>query len=127
MADLVLDSSAVLADIHSEPGAEVARAVIKDSLISVVNFTEIITNLIESGVPPHEARFLAEHIGYRVEPVDQSTATTAGLLYEKTRGKGVSLADRFCLALALERGWPVVTGDKMWKELDVGVEVRLIR
>jgi PIN domain nuclease of toxin-antitoxin system len=37
------------------------------------------------------------------------------------------MADAFCLALAKDRGWPVLTTDRVWKTLDLGVEVTLIR
>jgi len=38
-----------------------------------------------------------------------------------------SLGDRVCLALARRRGLPVLTTDKPWADLDLGIEVRLIR
>jgi PIN domain nuclease of toxin-antitoxin system len=95
--------------------------------ISAVNFAEIITHFVELGLPTHEARRMAERFDFRVVAVDQSTATTAGMLHDKTRRKGVSLGDRFCLALALELKLPVMTADRRWAELDIGVDVRLIR
>jgi PIN domain nuclease of toxin-antitoxin system len=47
--------------------------------------------------------------------------------WEKTRGLGLSLADRACLALAIERGAAVLTADRTWAELDLGIEIRLVR
>jgi|GEM_PF-2780485 len=40
---------------------------------------------------------------------------------------GLSLGERACLALALALGRPLVTADRVWGNLDVGVEVILIR
>jgi PIN domain nuclease of toxin-antitoxin system len=40
---------------------------------------------------------------------------------------GLSLADRACLALAKQRGLPVLTADRIWQTLDLGVAVVLIR
>jgi len=40
---------------------------------------------------------------------------------------GLSLGDRACLALALREQAPVLTGDRAWSKVDVGVEVVLIR
>lgn len=43
----------------------------------------------------------------------------------RTRGLGLSLADRACLALAIRLAVPAFTADRMWA--DAGVEVRMIR
>jgi ribonuclease VapC len=127
VTEVVLDSSAILADFHREPGGDVVREAMRSSRISAVNYAEVLTHLVEMGLPPSEARFTVEVMAFSVVAADQSTATTAGLLHEKTRRTGVSLGDRFCLALALETGLPVLTTDRIWKDLDVGVEVILIR
>jgi ribonuclease VapC len=127
MTDVVMDTSAILADIHGERGGELVREAMRTAAISAVNFADIITHLIDLGLPAHEARHLTERLGLEVIAADQSTATTAGLLQEKTRRTGVSLEDRFCLALALELRLPVMTADRRWAELDIGVDVRLIR
>ena len=44
-----------------------------------------------------------------------------------TRVQGLSLGDRSCLALGLRLGRPVLTADRGWLAVDVGVSVRLIR
>ena len=58
---------------------------------------------------------------------NKSQAYIAASLRPATRAKGLSLGDRACLALAIERGVPALTADRAWMELDVGVDVRLIR
>ena len=121
-----MDSSAVLADLHGEPGAETVRSAISNSYISAVNFAEVITKLIEIGVDANEATLMAERMGYEVVDVDQARATAAGVLHMRTRGRGISLGDRFCLALAQETGLPVLTADRSWKDLDLGIEITLI-
>jgi PIN domain nuclease of toxin-antitoxin system len=48
----------------------------------------------------------------------------------RARGSGASacpLADRACLALGLRLGGPVVTADRVWGKLDIGIEIILIR
>jgi PIN domain nuclease of toxin-antitoxin system len=45
----------------------------------------------------------------------------------KTKRRIISLADRACLALAVELGMPVMTGDHAWRDLDIDVEVQLFR
>jgi len=44
-----------------------------------------------------------------------------------TRAQGLSLGDRACLATGLRLGWPVITADRSWAIVDVGVTVHLIR
>jgi PIN domain nuclease of toxin-antitoxin system len=39
----------------------------------------------------------------------------------------LSLADRACLALAERERLPVLTADRHWGSLDLGIDVRLIR
>ncbi|MBA2515401.1 MAG: hypothetical protein H0V26_13925 [Solirubrobacterales bacterium] len=43
------------------------------------------------------------------------------------RPPGLSLADRCCLALAHRLGLPILTANRAWATIDVGVEVQLIR
>ena len=124
---VVLDASAVLADLNDEPGGDVVRALGGGGRISAVNFTEIITKLIDKGATADDARYAAETLDLEVIDADQALATEAGMLHARTRGLGVSLGDRFCLALGRRSGLPVLTADRQWASLDVGVEVRLIR
>jgi len=44
-----------------------------------------------------------------------------------TRSSGLSFGGRACLALAEHRGVPVVTADRSWQSLNIGIEIRLIR
>jgi ribonuclease VapC len=62
-----------------------------------------------------------------VAPFDADQAVEVGGLEPALRGRGISLGDRACLMLARARGLPVLTGDRKWAELDLGVEVRLFR
>jgi PIN domain nuclease of toxin-antitoxin system len=54
-------------------------------------------------------------------------AAQAGHLRASTRNLGLSLGDRACLALAIERDCPVLTADRMWTRLNIGIPITLIR
>ncbi|HEY6577890.1 MAG TPA: hypothetical protein VIY09_01080, partial [Rhizomicrobium sp.] len=51
----------------------------------------------------------------------------AGELERTTRNIGISLGDRFCLALAISAKRPVVTTDRIWLALGYGIEIILAR
>lgn len=44
-----------------------------------------------------------------------------------TKELGLSLADRACMALAVTLGLPLLTADRSWVEVDLPVEIRVIR
>ena len=68
-----------------------------------------------------------ESYGLAIRPFDESLALEAGFLRTSTRQYGLSLGDRACLALALREGAPVVTADRTWANLDLGIDIRVIR
>ena len=107
--------------------ARSSGAVLRASAISAVNLAEVIINLIDHGVPAEQAAFLTDQLGCEVLDADRRRAAAAGTLHARTRRTGVSLGDRFCLALAQELGLPALTSDRRWKDLDLGVEIQLIR
>ncbi len=60
---------------------------------------------------------------------DEDLAHAAGHLRAATAPAGLSLGDRFCLALAGRSGLPAMTADRQWRTIAdlVDVEVILIR
>lgn len=129
MAEVVLDASAILADLTGEPGGEIARAAAANAVASAINIAEVVAKLIELGMDEREAEFLAGRGHYEVSSVDQSQAILVGRLHSRHRRHGISLGDSFCLALAQQTGRPVLTADRKWKALEatLGIEVTLIR
>jgi PIN domain nuclease of toxin-antitoxin system len=129
VADVVLDSSAVLALLRNEPGADLVERVIAGSIISAVNLTEIVTKLIERGAPAKDAIMIARGLPFAIAGHDEDLATSAGALWAQTRDLGLSLGDRACLALAARENLPALTADRRWTEVEaeVGVRVQLIR
>ena len=127
MSGAVVDSSAVLAVIQAEPGSDDAVEWLDGALLSAVNYAEIITKLVEKGVPLNIARAIVSEIGIRVVAYDIGLADRTGELRLKTRHLGLSLADRACLALAERESAVAMTADRNWAALDIGVDIHLIR
>jgi|ERR1700722_5139980 ribonuclease VapC len=127
MTETVMDASAVLASLNGEPGAEVVDAALAGSMVSAVNFAEVVSKLIVRGMPEVEAAEAVRRFGAELISVDEELAAVAGTIHAGSRAAGISLADAFCLALAKQRGAPAMTSDRAWTTLDLAVEVTLIR
>ncbi len=127
MSGVVLDSSALLAFIHGEPGGEAVAGVIGDALVSSVNHAEVVTKLVERTGSLEAARTALGIANVDVVDFDRSLAEQAGALVRHTRSRGLSLGDRACLALAAREAAPALTADRIWATLKLDVEVRLIR
>jgi PIN domain nuclease of toxin-antitoxin system len=126
-SEIVFDSSAVLAILKRERGIDRALAVLDKAAISCVNLAEVQTKLIEAGFDRHSAWARIEVLGFRAYPFNKDQAFEAGSLVAVTRPFGLSLGDRACLALAIERNATVYTTDRSWKNLSLGIEVEVIR
>jgi len=127
VAEAVLDASALLAFLRNEPGAEEVAAVLKLSCISAVNLAETISKMVEYGKPLDDVAFQIERLHIPVIPFDAVHAKLVASLWKATRSVGLSLGDRACLALGLKTGLPVLTTERAWSKVDVGVSVGLIR
>lgn len=127
MIEAVLDSSAVLAHIFGEPGGDESVSRFADGVVSAVNLTEIVTRLVDAGWTDLAIDAEQQTWAFAVEPFDVSLAVEAGGLRRATRHRGLSLGDRACLALARRLGVPLYTADRSWGDLDVGVDIRVVR
>lgn len=123
----VLDSSAVLAWLRDEPGADVVQPLLSAAVMSAANWSEIWQKLRQHGVDADRTTNRLRTLGVRVEPLTEADAVTAANLWARTRAAGLSLADRCCLALGARLDLPTVTADKAWAGLDIDIPVRLIR
>ena len=127
MSDCVLDASAVLAFVNREPGAALVEDAMSVSAISTVNLAEVVTRLVDWGIPIDDARTLIADMRMEVANFDEYFAYRTGEIRTATRRRGLSLGDRACLTLARRLDVPVFTADRSWADLDIGVEIRLIR
>lgn len=126
-ASRVVDSSVVLAAMLGEMTTADAEPWLSGACISAVNLAEVVTRLTDRGVSHNELTDSLIDMDLDVRPFDHEQAVGAGLLRSATRSLGLSLGDRACLALALQLGLPIATGDKAWAKLDLGLKVELIR
>jgi PIN domain nuclease of toxin-antitoxin system len=125
---VILDASALLAMILSEPGAlRVAEAIRSGAYISTTNLAEVISKLLDRGFSETEA--LAATGLERMQLVDFTDvmALESARLRPLTRSLGLSLGDRCCLATAIVLDDGVLTADRNWAKLDIGVQIELCR
>ncbi len=127
MGNVVLDASALLALVNQEPGQDIVAAVLPRSLVSAVNASELVAKLTDQGMPENEVQDVLAALNLAVVPFDEGQGLVAGYLRAVTKHLRLSLGDRACLALGLQAQCPVVTADKAWAKLELGVEVQVIR
>jgi len=127
MAAAVLDASALIALFDDEAGAEVVAGLLPGAVISTVNLSEVAEAAVRLGGRAEDRQREVESLEIAVFPFTIAHAISAAALRPATREAGLSLADRACLALALELDAPALTADLAWDDVDVGVEVEQIR
>jgi ribonuclease VapC len=124
---IVLDASAVLAFLMVEPGQEKVAKVIDGSAMSAVNLGETLTRMEREGRPASDIRAVLESTGVVFFPFDVDQAEAAAVLWHVGRPFGLSLGDRSCLALATALGAPVMTAERRWAGLPLGLQIEVIR
>ena len=127
MTEFVLDASAVLTLLQNEPGAHQVATTLGRAVISAVNMCEVIGKLSEHGVPLPQIQEALERLDLQVIDFNVDQAFIAGLLRVKTKKFGLSLGDRASLGLGQMRRATVVTADRAWKNLSLGIAVRIVR
>ena len=117
--------------LQGEPGGDEVLAAFDEGLFSIsissVNFCEVITKLVRDGLTLEKALSVVQDLREYVVAFDEDQAIRAAALYPRTSAKGLSLGDRACLALAIERQATAWTTDRAWKGLKLGVSIKLIR
>jgi PIN domain nuclease of toxin-antitoxin system len=122
-----LDTSALLALVFQEPGREAVSAALDGAAIGAVNQAEVVEIAARRGAPPARAAAWAEELSIPVLPFTPAMALRAGVLLSAHRRTGLSLGDAACLGTAEALNLPVLTADRAWATLGLGVEMRLLR
>lgn len=126
---VVLDASAVLALLRGEAGAKKVAGALAGARMSVVNMAEVASHYHKLGMPDEQVDQMLRPLPIELVPADVALAREAGRLRRHTVEGGLSLGDRFCLALAKRDGLPAWTADRKWKDISdaIGAKVVLIR
>lgn len=126
MNEAVLDASALLALLQDEPGASKVESIIASAQISVVNYVEVVSHFIRLGMPEREVDAMLDPLPMTIVPADKALGQLAGRLRAVTADAGLSLGDRFCLALAIRNGLPAWTADKAWRTIAVAAKADVV-
>jgi ribonuclease VapC len=125
--EIVADASAILAALKNEPFSNLDPQRLVGATVSAVNFCEVLSKLHDDGLDDTQAHAAVSTMDLRVIPFDGPQARAAARLRSLTRHAGLSFGDRACLALGDKLGCSVVTADRVWATLEVGVKIVLIR
>lgn len=121
---VVVDASAVLAVLYSEPlGDEVqSRLGGTEGYLGAASLAEVAGRLCVSGFGDDEVVEVVSALGLRVAPMDEAQALLAGRLRGEPEVQGLSVGGRASVALGRLWGVPVITTEKAWEGIE-GVEV----
>lgn len=127
MSSVVFDASALLAILNTEAGHDKAREYLEGAIISAVNYSEVLKKSVETGGGLAATQLYLDNFSLNIVPFDQKQAALAAELWPASRAFGLSFADRACLSLGIERKAKVLTGDRRWMEVALGVPILLFR
>jgi PIN domain nuclease of toxin-antitoxin system len=123
VTSVALDASALLALLLDEPGAETVQASLDGALLCTVNLAEIVSHYAKLGASRQDIETMLRPLPIRVVPVDAALSHEAGMLRPLTLQGGLSLGDRYCLALARREGIPALTAERRWPDIAAAADV----
>ena len=129
MTSVALDASALLAMLLGEPGGEAVKAAVDGAMLGAVNLAEVVSHYAKLGASRPDIESMLRPLPIKVVPIDAVLSYEAGMLRPLTLPGGLSLGDRYCLALAKREGVPALTAERRWPDIAAaaGVVVKLIR
>ncbi|MGA8734585.1 MAG: type II toxin-antitoxin system VapC family toxin [Terriglobales bacterium] len=127
MTSVVLDASALIAFLRSEPGADKVAKALGDAVISAVNYSEVLKKAIERGGAIETVADFIRGLGVAIIPFDEQHAAASAELYPHSKKHGMSFADRACLSLGVLRRVTVLTAERKMGLLTLPIKVTVIR
>lgn len=127
MKPFALDASALIAMLKQERGAAKVAKAIASARLCAVNYAEVVSHFAFLGMPASEVDAMLDPLPIEIVPADRSLSRLAGNLRNVTSEAGLSLGDRYCLALAQRDGLPVWTSDKNWDLLGEAAGVKVVQ
>lgn len=124
---VVIDTSAVLAILKNEPGGDVAVESSRGALLSAVNLIEVRSKLMDLVSDVEAALATLTRLEIKTASFTAAQGRIAADLWPAVKRKDVSLADRACLALAIDQRAKLVTADRDWSKLGLDIEYLFIR
>ncbi len=125
----VFDASAMIALLKAEKGHEQLAGLVAGACMCVVNLSEVIAHFVQGGASPEEAQGNTQKLAIDYMSADEALSVEAGVLRGVTSRAGLSMGDRYCLALAKSENATAVTADQRWRLLpeSVGVKIQFFR
>ena len=127
MSRIVVDVSTVLTVLFAEKGSDAVAPRLAGALLSAVNLAEIAMRCVDAGTKLEDALYQIGRLSLDFIPLDAGQANAAASLRPATRSLGLSLGDLACLGLGLSRQLPVLTANREWRQLKIGVKVEVFR
>lgn len=127
-ARVVFDTSAVIALLRNEPGADTVASRVGQAAMSAVNLQELVKSLLLRGVTMPVIEEIVSDMRLEIHDHDRDAAFAAAALVEVTKEHGSGLGDRSCMALAIKLGIPALTADRAWSKIRAdGLRVETVR
>ncbi len=126
---MILDASALLVFLLSEPGKErVAEALLDGAMMTTVNFAEVAAKYVWRGAR-ERAETLLQRLPVTLVSVDEDLALQSAQLADLTWPVPLSLGDRVCLALGQRMEETILTADRNWLKLAprLRAQIELVR
>ncbi len=126
---MILDASALLVFLLSEPGKDrVAEVLLDGATMSTLNFSEVVSRYVARGAG-RRAEILLRRLPVALVPVDEDLAEHSTNLASLSLAGPLPLGDRICLALGQRMEQTILTADPTWPEIAarVGARVELVR
>ena len=127
----VLDASAIFSIIKGEPINFAPEYILEHAVATTYNIAEVANKMVlKKQVTHQEIWILLESMISHPYNIDMQLSELATSFSEVVDASfGISLGDKYCLALGKLLEKPIYTADRAWKQFEslLGVQINLIR